>query len=63
MNCVHGTVSRPGPSSVYRYSTVQYSTVQIYSSVYSLTTRGEVMVWDSEAAASQGEETQVNTGL
>ena len=46
MNSVHGTVSRPGPSSVY-----------------SLTTRGEVMVWDSEAAASQGEETQVNTGL
>ena len=32
MNCVHGTVARPGPSSVYRYSTVQYSTVQ-YSTV------------------------------
>merc|ERR1719410_3110399 len=45
MNCVHGTVARPGPSSVY-----------------SLTTRGEVMVWDSEAAASQGEGTQAAPG-
>ncbi len=40
-NRVHGTTGGPGPLSVYTYS---------------VTGRGEVMVWDREAANIAGEE-------